>query len=320
MTATSTLTTSRHLPWYNAATSLTDGLQTSEEALNLAGLNWEIALKQNKYDVYEGGKTVRRKSKAFSVVRTDTWDEIGVVGKRYRTLSNARSFKFLDDLIGDSGAKFEAAGSLKHGARVFIVVKLPTQVRVLGHDTHDQYILFVTSHDGSLAVTATPTMVRIFCTNMFRSLLAAGETAVWKAQHLTNLEDRVTDVLAVRRSLELADVGAQRFQALAEALVTLPIGSDNGDDAFYEAMKLALPWEGSARDKLVEGVRDVWHTSNTIENDVRHTGWGLLNATTEYMDHAREYRTPDSRFNNIVFTLGATIERNLTRGLSRRVR
>lgn len=317
MTATATLMRPRHLPWYNAATNLTDDLQTSEQALERAGLNWEIALKQNRYDVYKDGKTVRLKSKAFSVVRTDTWDEIGVVGRRYRTLSNARSFKFLDELIGDTGAKFEAAGSLKHGARVFIVVKLPEQVKVLGSDAHDQYILFVTSHDGSLAVTATPSMVRIACTNMFRTLLTATETAVWKAQHLINLEDKITDALAARRSMELAVSGAQRFQSLAEALVTVTINEEDGDSAFYRAMKLALPWEGSARDKLVEGVRETWHTSHTIDEDVRHTGWGLLNATTEYMDHDREYRTADSRFNNITFTLGATIERNLTRGLSR---
>lgn len=312
---TTTLMAPRTLPWYNASTSLTDGLQTAEQALDRASLNWEIALKQNKYTVYEGGKSVQKKSRAFSVVRTDTWDEIGVVGKRYKTLSNARSFRFLDSLVGDTGAHFEAVGSQKGGSRVFIVMKLPETIKVLGHDVHNQYILFVTSHDGSLAVTATPTLVRISCTNMFRSLLISTETAVWKAHHLTNLEDHLADIVAVRRSLDLVEAGQTQFQELAERLVKLPIGSDDGDNEFYEAMRLGLPWEGSARDKLVDGVRDVWHTSPLI--DERYTGWGLLNATTEYLDHHRNYRTAESRFNNVAFTLGATIERNLTRGLSR---
>lgn len=318
MTAAPTLMAQRKLPWHNAATSLVDGLQTAEQALELAGLDWEIQLKPNHHNVYEGGKTIRKKSKAISVLRTDTWDEIGVVGKRYRTLSNKRSFRFLDELISGSGAKFEAAGCDKGGARVFIVVKLPAQVQVLGSDLLDQYVLFVTSHDGSLAVTASPALIRIRCTNMFRSMLSTKDTAVWKAQHLTTLEDKVLDVAAARRSLELVETGNMNFKHLVERLAKFEVHGEDGDNGFYELMKLGLPWEGSARDKLVEGIKAVWHTSDTVPNDLRNTGWGLLNATTEYMDHHREYRTSGSRFTNVAFTLGRTIERNLTRGLSRR--
>lgn len=318
MTASSTLMRPRDLPWHNASTSEVDGLQTAEQALSAAGLDWEVQLKQNRYDVYKDGKTVRMKSRAYSVVRTDSWEEIGVVGSRYRTLSNARSFQFLNGLV-EEGAVFEAAGSQKGGSRVFIVMKLPEGIKVLGSDSFDQYVFFLTSHDGSLAVTATPLVIRVTCTNMFRSLIASakGEQQVWKAQHLATLDSKVEDVLAARKSLDLVVNGESHFKRLAERLVGVKVNGEDGDNGFYELMRHGLPWEGSARDKLVEGVRTVWHTSETIDPDQRFTAWGVLNAFTEYIGHERSYQTPESRLNNILFTLGATIERNLTRGLSR---
>lgn len=317
MAPAGTLMAQRTAPWYNASTSLVDGLQTADAALEAAGLNWDVTLKPLRYDVYEGGKTVRKKSKAFSVIRGDNHEEIGVVGKKYRTLDNARAFRFLTQLVDDAGAVFDAAGCRKGGSQVFVVVKLPETIKVLGHDTMNQYVLFLTSHDGSLAVTATPSLMRIACTNMFRPLLAQ-KNEVWKAQHTTTLNSRIEDMQAVRRSLDLVGHGVSNFQNMAEKLVGLPVNGEDGPNGFYEAMRLGLPWEGTARDKLVEGVRHVWHTSGTIESDVKNTGWGLLNATTEYLDHYREYRTSGSRFDNIVFSLGARIEHNLMRGLIRR--
>lgn len=320
---TDTLARQRHLPWHNQATALADGLMTSEEALQAAGLDWEIKLKENFHNIYRGGKTIRQKSRALSVIRTDTDAEIGVVGKRYRTLSNRESFKFLDELAGGD-AKFEAAGSQNDGARVYVVMKLAEGMTVLGSDRYDQYVLFLTSHDGSLAVTATPIATRIACTNMFRTLVVQGkgEAKVWKAQHLSTLGYKVQDTIAVERTRELIAAGQEKFQRLAESLVKLPIrgsGSDIGTvrARYDELMDLGLPWQGTARDKLVDEAFEVWTGSTTIDPDWRYTGWGLLQGVKEYLDHVRVYETPNSRFNNVVFTLGATIERNLTTGLSR---
>src|SRR6185312_2391113 len=139
-TATGTLMRQRSLPWYNPATTIVDGLQTAEEALEAAGLNWDVQLKTNTHNIYQGGKTIRQKSRALSVLRTDSWAEIGVVGSKYQLLSNRQAFQFLNELAGSQGAVFNAAGSQDGGGKVFIIMKLPQALRILDAEEFDQYV------------------------------------------------------------------------------------------------------------------------------------------------------------------------------------
>jgi hypothetical protein len=39
------------------------------------------------------------------------------------------------------------------------------------------------------------------------------------------------------------------------------------------------------RDEMVSDIHANWLSSPTIDPELRFTGWGLLNGTTEFMDH-----------------------------------
>ena len=91
-------------------------------------------------------------------VRTPTrsW---GVVGERYRIVQNHEAFAFVDQLLG-SAIHFETAGSLHGGRRVWVLATLPEHVEV-GGDAVRPYALLMNSQDGSTAVAAATTPIRV---------------------------------------------------------------------------------------------------------------------------------------------------------------
>ena len=78
-------------------------------------------------------------------------------------MQNEEAFQFVDQLLG-SDLHFETAGSLHGGRRVWVLAALPQHVQV-GGDAIRPYVLLMNSHDGSTAVIAATTPVRVVCQN-----------------------------------------------------------------------------------------------------------------------------------------------------------
>jgi Domain of unknown function (DUF932) len=88
---------------------------------------------------------------------------LGVVGDRYRIVQNDEAFQFVDQLIG-SAMHFETAGRLHGGRQVWVLARLPEHIEV-GGDPVRCYVLLLNSHDGTTAVVAASTPVRVVCQN-----------------------------------------------------------------------------------------------------------------------------------------------------------
>lgn len=293
MTAADTRVTTRNLPWHGVSTALSETQMTSSEALELSGLDWEVDLKPLFFRVRQDGKDRQIRASKQVVFRKDSLDEVGIVGSRYVPFQNKEAFGFLDHLVADGGASFQAAGTMNGGSRVYVVVKTPETIKVLG-DEHDTYVLFMTSHDGSMSVTATTTIVRLACTNMFRAALTS-DRPIFKANHIGAMMDPESMVAAARETLGVTRHDQEAFSKLAGRLAAKTIGHDDADDAFYSVMRTALPWESKATAKEIEGIRTLWLTSDTINEEHRFTGWGLANATTEYLSHMRSSRSGEAQ-------------------------
>ena len=96
-------------------------------------------------------------------VREDTGDVLGIVSDEYEVVDNAEAFRFLGELIS-SDMRFETAGSLWDGRRVWVLARLPEYVE-LGGELAATYVYVANSHDNSMAVTAAVTPIRIVCAN-----------------------------------------------------------------------------------------------------------------------------------------------------------
>ena len=79
---------------------------------------------------------------ARAVVRADTRDVLGVVGTAYVPVQNRGGFGFLDAIVAEGGIRYHTAGALRKGEKIWLLGKLPGQIRVRGSDdVTEKYLL-----------------------------------------------------------------------------------------------------------------------------------------------------------------------------------
>ena len=109
----------REKPWHGLGTKVMEA-PTSEDALILAGLNWNVVQQPictNFGEMIPGYK---------ANIRDSDGKVLGVVGERYQVLQNREAFAFTDELLGE-GVKYETAGALKEGRQVWLLARLPRE-------------------------------------------------------------------------------------------------------------------------------------------------------------------------------------------------
>ena len=148
---------------------------------------------------------------------------LGIVSADYEVVENRDAFRFLDALIG-SDLHFETAGSLWGGRRVWVLARRPEYIE-LGGDTSATYIYVANSHDGSMAVTAAVTPIRIVCANTLGAALRQAGHGVsarrtFRFRHTGNLAAKFTEA---RQVLGMTVDYEQQFKTLADRLARQPI-------------------------------------------------------------------------------------------------
>ena len=99
--------------WHGLGTVVKEAL-TSEDAIRIAGLDWEVIPKP----IYD---ELGREIKNYKVnVRSSDNQILGIVTNRYQIVQNREAFEFTDALLG-KGVTYETAGSLATGKRVWML-------------------------------------------------------------------------------------------------------------------------------------------------------------------------------------------------------
>jgi phage/plasmid-like protein (TIGR03299 family) len=269
--------------WHGLGT-VVDGLMSTEEALALSGLDWEVKLTPSKY--YHKGK-LRTLKDRFTAVREDTGDAFDTVGTAYKPLQNADAFSFLDNLLDDGEAKIATAGSLWGGKRVFVSARLTDAFQVAG-ESMDGYMLVFNSHDGSSSLKVAATVVRPVCQNTVSFGLQTAKST-WTMSHRTDIAGKIQEA---RESLQLTQTYNAAFQDEVERLLAVELEKDK----FLTLMKDVLPEQSRATEKKLELLSAAWEHETTPTDN---TGWRGLNAFTFFTDHLTEYRDEAAAFKTV---------------------
>ena len=146
----------RTAPWHGLGEVIADA-PTSEEAIRLAGLDWNV---YQRVLVTDSGLLIP----GFKANIRDTDDKVlGVVTDRYKVVQNREAFQFTEELLG-KGVRYETAGSLQDGKKTWILAKLPSEY-IVNEDQILPYLVFFNSHDGSGSVRCAITPIRVVCQN-----------------------------------------------------------------------------------------------------------------------------------------------------------
>ena len=173
----------REKPWHGLGIRVTEA-PSSEEALRLAGLDWQV----KQEPVYTDTGEVIPGYKAN--IRDRDRRVLGVVTDRYKIIQNQEAFAFTDALLG-KGVRYETAGSLQGGRRVWLLARLPKEYIISGEQV-SPYLVFSNTHDGSGAVKVALTPVRVVCCNTLNLALDTAKRS-WSMIHTGNIRDKLQE-------------------------------------------------------------------------------------------------------------------------------
>lgn len=225
--------------WHGAGTVVPGGTKDIDEVLHMAGLDWDVVSQPHTY-TWKCKKRIFPDS--FDLLRSDTGDGLGVVGKIYVPIQNRVGFTFLQDLVQEYGFVFESAGALRNGKRTFVSMRLPRSVMIDPEGLADEVIPFLAlmnDHSGTKALTAVVSPWRPVCGNTERFALRDA-TAKWSVSHTTNalrnlevarrtlgLSVKYFDSFAAEETvLAQSDLAMRDFEKLIDTLWTPPTIED----------------------------------------------------------------------------------------------
>lgn len=280
-------------PWHGLGTII-DGLATAEDALKLAGLDWEVEMRQLYQPISD--EEVVPVPDRFSTTRVTDNKSLGIVSADYKVFQNRESFHFLNNITdtGSGDAVFSTAGSLFGGARTFLTLRIGNSFKVAGDDAHDLYLMATNSHDGTQAFTVSVTPIRAVCNNTVTLGLKEAKTK-WTIRHKMSLEGQAQNA---RDILKMSFAYEDAFQKMVDEMLEIEVQKDQ----FFKIVDKLIPASPRQHDKSVEEIMDIWENEPTVTmGDRDNNAWEAFNALTFWTDH-KEYRTPESRFNSVIGT------------------
>jgi phage/plasmid-like protein (TIGR03299 family) len=273
----------REVPWMKLG-RLVDTPMTAADAAQAGGLNFKVIKADLSFTSAGGGSQPFPGRKA--IVRTDTWEPLGIMSSDYPLLQFGEAFDFMDTI----NPTYVACGALKKGRQGFLVVKAPETITVLdGEDPHELYAVLRTSHDGSRAVEIMVMPLRNRCMNQLTlHSFSQGVAHRWAIKHTTSMHAKLAEA-----KLSMAKLGAyaKRYEEIAHRLVEHPVN----DEQATALLKSVLP-DRPKRDEQITRIITTWHTSPTVGQELDYTGWGLLNGVSDYLEWGRTGGSPESRF------------------------
>lgn len=288
-------------PAWHGLGQIVSGAQTSEEAIKLAGLDYEV----RKSRIFtEGGVEIPNN---FATMRMDTNEALGVVGNKYTVLQNDHAFKFIDDLVGKKEAIFESAGALGKGERVWISCKLPNEMVVGKNDAAEQYFFITNSHDGSKVVEIAFTDVFIVCNNTLQMALNSAKNKA-RVRHTLNVGNSLIDaavimgISAKQREAKLEVIEEFRKVKITDTQLRKFI-----ELAMSPAQELITGEDFSTR--FVNIVDDVMEYSlgNSAQMIEERKGnlWGAINGVNGFYNNVQTYKSGEKKLNSLMWGTAA---------------
>ncbi|RYY31178.1 MAG: DUF945 domain-containing protein [Chitinophagaceae bacterium] len=291
---------------WHALGQIVEGYPTSKEALQLAGLDFDVVKLPNIHRLTDGAEVVSKTS--FFTCRKDNGAILGdKLGADYKIVQNVDAFSFFDAIVGGDGIQYETAGALGKGERIFITAKLPDYIRVGNDDLIEKYLFLTTSHDGSGSITAAFTPVRIVCQNTLSAALNNSTNTI-KIRHTAGAQDRLKEA---HRLMGISNRLTAQLHAVFNRWAKVRITDKEVMQLVQQAMAPSV--------EVLKGVKSGEEQSAIFTNicnsafnyamsnptqqmqTTAGTLYGAYNAITGYFQNVKEYKDDEAKLKSIMF-------------------
>ena len=278
----------REKPWHGLGTMVAEA-PNSKDALRLAGLNWKVL----QEPVYTENEELIQGYKAN--VRDTDRKVLGVVTDRYKVIQNEEAFAFTDTLLGE-GVRYETAGSLQEGRRVWMLARLPREF-IIGGERISPYMVFSNTHDGSGAVKTALTPIRVVCNNTLNLALRTAKRS-WSMIHTGDISGKIEEA---KNTLLLADeymtALGQEFEDLRKIKLS--------EKQVLDYIKILLPMEENYSllqkrgvEKLRADMKMRYFDAPDLKG-VGNNGYRFVNAVSDFATHSTPRRKTANYKENI---------------------
>ena len=269
----------RTAPWHGLGVKVLSA-PDSKKALSLAGLDWKV----NQEPIYTENDEEIAGYKAN--VRDKDRKILGVVSDRYKIVQNEEAFAFTDALLGE-GVRYETAGSLQGGRKVWLLAHLPHEYIISG-ERISPYLVFFNSHDGSGAIKAAITPIRVVCQNTLNLALSTAKRS-WSMIHTGDIQGKITEA---RNSLLMAERYMDSFGHELEALRRKKMT----DRQVMDCIEILLPVEEGSTElqrknimRLQEDMKHRYFDAPDLQ-PVEKSAYRFINAVSDFATHAEPLR------------------------------
>ena len=276
----------REKPWHYTqnpeVTKLIQEAPTSKDALHLAGLDWNVV----SAPVYQENGLLIPGYKAN--VRDKDNSVLGIVSSRYRVVQNKEAFSFTDALIGDTEfgeVRYETAGSLCNGKKVWLLAKMPTK-KILDDDI-EPYICFANSFDGSGAVQVCATPIRVVCANTMNLALNTAKRK-WSTKHIGDMQSKLEEA---KLCLSLADKYMINLDIEADRLANAKLHEEEIEQILDEMFPVNDKTTERKKSNILQFKQNFWNAYDMPDiKKFEDSAWKAVNAMSDVITHAAPTR------------------------------
>jgi len=247
---------------------------------------------------------------SYVTFRTDTNMPFGIVGSKYEIVQNYDAFKFIEMLFGEINVKYQAAGLMDKGYRMFVVVQLPDQITIGPDDHINKYLIFTTTHDGSGAVKIAIIGVRIHCGNAVQAAIR-GASSKFEMKHTKNV---ATKIEHVRQLIHAQEKYFIELGIMLNKLRETPLDKQHIDQTIAYVFLPKVEYEQYLLEKFnlydnfvlstkrVNILREVLDALYNAPGQDAYEGTALwvYNGITSYLQNVKEFKSADDRFTSIL--------------------
>ena len=286
---------------------------TSEEAIKIAKLDWDVVQREVYMKDPNGNMILVPGMKAN--VRSTDGKFLGPVTNKYKVIQNKDAFAFTDALLGE-GVRYETAGSLASGKRVWMLARL--EDRLMAEEKMENYLVFTNCHDGTGAVRVACTNVRVVCQNTL-NLALQNASRHWSCSHMGDIDGKLEDA---RNTLTNANL---YMEALEEEFGELKLKKVT-DDQVRKMTDLLLKMEfedlckraSKDVDAKVASLSDIRSQRKAEESlnrkradiiniyndkpdlrDTERTAFRFVNAVSDYATHTTDHKNTKNYQENL---------------------